>query len=48
MATRRIFTQEFKLEAVKLVCERSVSIAQARRSSALIFVMIAIATSSMF
>jgi transposase len=31
MATRRIFTREFKLEAVKLVSERGVSIAQACR-----------------
>jgi hypothetical protein len=28
MATRRVFTREFKLEAVKLVSERGVSIAQ--------------------
>jgi transposase len=31
MATRRIFTREFKLEAVKLVSERGVSVAQAAR-----------------
>jgi transposase len=31
MATRRIFTREFKLEAVKLVKERGVSLAQAAR-----------------
>lgn len=31
MATRRVFTREFKLEAVKLVSERGVSIAQACR-----------------
>ena len=31
MATRRIFTREFKLEAVKMVSERGVSVAQAAR-----------------
>jgi transposase len=31
MATRRMFTREFKLEAVKLVSERGVSVAQAAR-----------------
>lgn len=31
MAKRRIFTREFKLEAVKLVRERGVSVAQAAR-----------------
>jgi len=31
MATKRSFTREFKLEAVKLVSERGVSIAQASR-----------------
>ena len=31
MATKRVFTREFKLEAVKLVSERGVSIAQASR-----------------
>jgi len=31
MATRRIFSREFKLEAVKLVHERGVSVAQAAR-----------------
>ena len=31
MATRRIFSREFKLEAVKMVSERGVSVAQAAR-----------------
>jgi transposase len=31
MATRRVFTREFKLEAVKLVRERGVSVPQAAR-----------------
>jgi len=31
MATRRHFSREFKVEAVKLVTERGVSIAQAAR-----------------
>ena len=31
MATRRVFTREFKVEAVKLVRERGVSIPQAAR-----------------
>ena len=31
MATRRIFTSEFKVEAVRLVSERGVSVAQAAR-----------------
>jgi transposase len=31
MATRRIFSREFKLEAVKLVRERGVTVAQASR-----------------
>ena len=31
MATRRMFSREFKLEAVKLVKERGVSVAQACR-----------------
>lgn len=31
MATRRVFTREFKVEAVKLVSERGVSISQAAR-----------------
>jgi transposase len=31
MAKRRIFTREFKLEAVKLVRERGVSVAEAAR-----------------
>ena len=31
MATRRVFTREFKIEAVKLVSERGVSISQAAR-----------------
>ena len=31
MATRRIFTRECKLEAVKMVSERGVSVAQAAR-----------------
>lgn len=31
MATRRLFSREFKLEAVKLVVERGVSVAQAAR-----------------
>jgi transposase len=31
MATRRVFTREFKLEAVKLVLERGVSMSQASR-----------------
>ncbi len=31
MATRRVFTREFKLEAVKLVVDRGVSVAQAAR-----------------
>jgi len=31
MATRRVFTREFKLEAVKMVSERGVSVAQAAR-----------------
>jgi transposase len=32
MATRRRFSREFKVEAVKLVCERGVTIAQAARN----------------
>jgi transposase len=35
MATRRAFTREFKLEAVKLVSERGVSVAQAARDLSL-------------
>ena len=31
MATRRVFTREFKVEAVKLVRDRGVSVAQAAR-----------------
>lgn len=31
MATRRIFSREFKLEAVKMVSDRGVSVAQAAR-----------------
>ena len=31
MGTRRLFTREFKLEAVKLVSERGVRVAQAAR-----------------
>jgi transposase len=31
MGTRRLFTREFKLEAVKLVSERGVTVAQASR-----------------
>jgi transposase len=31
MATRRLFSREFKLEAVKLVVERGVSVAQAAK-----------------
>ena len=31
MGTRRMFTREFKLEAVKLVSERGVRVAQAAR-----------------
>ena len=31
MATRRVFTREFKVEAVKLVRNRGVSVAQAAR-----------------
>ena len=31
MATRRRFSREFKVEAVKLVCERGVTITQAAR-----------------
>ena len=31
MATRRVFAREFKLEAVKLVRERGVAVAQAAR-----------------
>jgi transposase len=31
MATRRVFTKEFKLEAVRLVNERGVTVAQAAR-----------------
>jgi transposase len=31
MSTRRVFTREFKLEAVKLVRERGVTVAQAAR-----------------
>ncbi|WP_141118841.1 transposase, partial [Pandoraea sp. PE-S2R-1] len=31
MGTRRVFSREFKLEAVKLVKERGVSVAQAAR-----------------
>ena len=31
MGTRRMFTREFKLEAVKLVSERGVKVAQAAR-----------------
>jgi transposase len=31
MATRRVFTREFKVEAVRLVRERGVTIAQAAR-----------------
>jgi len=31
MATRRVFSREFKLEAVKLVRDRGVSVAQAAR-----------------
>jgi transposase len=31
MGTRRVFTREFKLEAVKLVSERGVRVAQAAR-----------------
>ena len=32
MATRRVFTREFKVESVKLVRDRGVSIAQASRN----------------
>lgn len=31
MASRRRFSREFKVEAVRLVCERGVSVAQAAR-----------------
>jgi transposase len=31
MTTRRLFSREFKLEAVKLVMERGVSVAQAAK-----------------
>jgi transposase-like protein len=31
MGTRRRFSREFKVEAVKLVCERRVAVAQAAR-----------------
>lgn len=32
MATRRTFTSEFKVEAVRLISERGVSVAQAARA----------------
>jgi transposase len=31
MGTRRRFSREFKVEAVKLVCERGVTVSQAAR-----------------